>query len=392
MNQYKDQIEHFLEEHRCDMLRDLEDLVRSESYFAEIDHVAACLNRVKDLFEQEGFNCRIEGTADNHAGVLIGIWGAGRSKAPVIFTGHVDTVHPKGSFGENIWRRENGKLYGPGVLDMKGGIIMSLYVIKALKSLGFDERPVKVIWVSNEECDHTGTNADEILARESAGAVCAFNMEACLQGDKLCVYRKSLYNVFATVTGIGGHSGNFFAQGRNAVLEGAEKTCRMARLTDLEKGSTVNVSVFRGGDAQAKIPEKCEMIYDVRYSTPEEGKRLYDSVSEIMESSYIPGTTTEYEIEIPKFKALKDDEGVNGLLTFVNKVLAENNLPLFGSMKMGSCSDAGNVQSAGVPILDCCGIVGEFFHSLREYADEKSLYSRALIWALVLLELDHFQM
>ena len=165
----------------------------------------------------------------------------------------------------------------------------------------------------------------------------------------------------------------------------------MAQLTDMDKGSTVNVSVFHGGDAQAKIPETCEMIYDVRYSTPEEGKRLYDAVAEIMETAYIPGTTTEYEIEIPKFKALKDDEGVMGLLGFVNRVLAENDLPAFGSMKMGSCSDAGNVQVAGVPILDCCGIVGEFFHSLREYADEESLYRRTLIWTLVVLALGEFK-
>ena len=186
MNAYKKQIEQFLAEHREEMLEKLEALVRVESYFGEIDNAAACLQWIKSAFEDEGFDCRIEGTAENHAGVLVGVWGAELPGAPVIFTGHVDTVHPKGCFGENIWRREAGKLYGPGVLDMKGGIIMSLYVVKALKQLGFSERPIKVIWVSNEECDHTGTNADEILTRESAGAICAFNMEACLQGDKLC--------------------------------------------------------------------------------------------------------------------------------------------------------------------------------------------------------------
>lgn len=390
MDSRKSQIQQFITEHSKEMLATLEEIVRLEDFFDEKDHVETCMAYVRHEFEAEGFVCHYRETSEKRAGVLVGTLGADRPSAPIVFSGHLDTVHPSGSFSKEVFRVEDGKIFGPGALDMKGGVIIALYVVKALNHLGYCERPIKIVFAGDEESDHIGGNADEVITEESRGALCVFNMEIGNPGNELCVARKSLYNVYATVKGIGGHSGNFFEQGRNAVHEAALKTCEMIPLTDLEKGTTVTTSVFRGGDVVAKIPDHCELAFDLRYATAEEGERLLKSVKTIMETTHIDGTSTEYEIVKPKFAPYEAREDVLQCLNFVNKVMRDNELPEFGTIKKAACSDAGNIQAAGVPILDSCGIVGDFAHSLQEYADVQSMYDRTLIWTLVVLNAEQF--
>jgi len=392
MEKYREQILKFIEEHKEEMLGKLEQAVRMESFFDETEHVQAYMNWIKAEYEAAGFDCRILETegGSGHAGVLTGILGAERPGKSVLFSGHLDTVHPFGSF-ENVWKEEEGKLYGPGVLDMKGGVIIALYVAKALESIGFNERPVKFVYVGDEECDHVNSNADKILMENAAGSICAFNMETALPDHYICVKRKSLYNVWAKVYGVGGHSGNFFEKGRNAVTEASWKVLKMSELTDLSKGITVNASIIKGGQTQAKIPDYCEIAFDARYSTAEDGRKLYQDIRNIMDTNYVDGTHTEAVIEVPGFQPFEDTPEIYRLLDFVNGIAKENGLPELKPIKLGACSDAGNVESAGVPVLDGCGIIGEFNHSLKEYAVKESMYERVLLWAMTVLSLRAFE-
>ena len=128
--------------------------------------------------EAAGFRCWTAPSRPDRCSVLLGLWGEGNPGKPVVFAGHIDTVHPKGSFGkDDPFYIEDGKAYGPGVLDMKGGIIIALYVVKALASLGYDERPIKFLFAGEEEGDHVDTDVDLLFTEECKGALCAFNME-----------------------------------------------------------------------------------------------------------------------------------------------------------------------------------------------------------------------
>lgn len=389
MEQYKNQIQAFIDAHRGEILSKLEHAVRMESFFGEPDHVRTFMEWVKAEYEAVGFDCEIVKTQGEHADILTGILGKDRPGKPVLMSGHLDTVHPFGSF-DTVWREEDGKLFGPGVLDMKGGVIIALYVAKALESIGFNERPIKVTYMGDEECDHVKSDSDKLLIQNAAGCVCAFNMETALPNSYICVKRKSLYNVWATVHGIGGHSGNFFEQGRNAINEAAWKVMKMSELTDLSKGITVNASIIKGGKTQAKIPDLCEIAFDARYSSAEDGKKLYADIKEILETNHVDGTHTDAVIEIPGFQPFEDREEIYHLLDFVNEVARELGMDEFKAIKLGACSDAGNIQSAGVPVLDGCGIVGEFNHSLNEYAVKESLYDRIMLWSMVILNLEKF--
>ena len=390
MNPYKSQIHDYIEAHREEMLEQWRTLVNLEGYFEEQENVEKVAAYLKTEFEKEGFECHIEPSPVKRAGVLVGILGKDRPNAPVLFSGHMDTVHPTGAFGPSPFRIEDGKAFGPGVLDMKGGIIIALYVAKALNHIGFDERPIKIVFAGDEEGDHEGTDFANYMGAQAQGSICAFNMETGNIENRLCVGRKTLYNVNAKIKGIGGHSGNDFAKGANAVHEAVMKTYHMIPLTDMEAGSTVTTSVLQGGDIVARIPECCTLAYDVRYATAAEGARLKKSVAEIMETTYVPGTNTEYEIVEANFPPYEETEDVLRLLNFVNRVAAENGFPEFGSIKLGGASDAGNIQRAGVPVLCSCGVTGEYNHNAKEYAVVQSLFDRTELWTLAVLSLERF--
>lgn len=391
MKQYYNDIHAYVQSHKDDMIAIWRNLVNLEGYYEEKENVEKVADYLKALFEQEGFACHIEPSPVERAGVLVGILGEDRPNAPVIFSGHMDTVHPTGCFGtQKPFRIEDGRAFGPGVLDMKGGIVIALYVAKALNHIGFTERPIKIIFAGDEEGDHEGTDFANYMRQQAKGAVCAFNMETGNIENRLCVGRKTLYNVSLKVTGIGGHSGNDFSKGANAVHEAVAKTYHMMSLTDIEKESTVTTSILKGGDLNARIPDYCETTYDVRFATALEGKRLKKSITEIMETTYVPGTTSEFEIVAGNFMPFEETKDVQRLLTFVNNVVTEVGFPAFGSVKLGGASDAGNIQSAGIPVLCSCGVVGEYNHNLKEYAIVQSLFDRTEIWAQVTLSLGKF--
>src|SRR5699024_9592704 len=165
-------------------------------------------------------------------------------------------------FEEDPFYIEGNKAFGPGVMDMKGGIVIALYVVKALNELNYEERPIKIIFVGDEEIGHTGSISDEIIAREAEGGICAFNMEPGRMDDCLTVGRKGNIDCHVTVHGVGGHVVNAFLQGRNAIEEMAHKIIRLQSLTDYKNGNVVSVDVIEGGTVSNAIPDRCKIEID----------------------------------------------------------------------------------------------------------------------------------
>ena len=211
MEKIYEDIAAYIDSHREEMLEKLKELVNLEGHFEEKENVEQARSWLQKELEAEGFVCRVREVAPDRAGILIGILGENRPGKPVMFTGHVDTVHHKGSFGgDNPFRAENGMLYGPGVLDMKGGLIIALYAVKALNAIGYDSHPIKFLVDGEEESDHVGNDCDKYMTEESRGCLAAFNMECGELGNRLCTARKSQFTFYLTVDGVGGHAGNDF--------------------------------------------------------------------------------------------------------------------------------------------------------------------------------------
>ena len=384
MNQYYNEINRFIDAHKDEMVEKWKTLVNMEGHYDEKENVERAAGWLKNEFEQEGFQCRIHEVMKERAGILVGVLGSDRPGKPVIFSGHIDTVHHSGSFGkENPFEIRDGKAYGPGVLDMKGGIIISLYVVKALNHLGYNEHPIKILYAGEEESDHIGNDADIFYTEESKGALCAFNMETGHIENRLCVGRKTQYTVRAKVHGLGGHAGNEFTKGKNAVHEAIFKAAELTKLTDLDRGTTVTVSVINSGTNTntTSIPDLSEFAVDIRVFSDEIGKKVLEDVDQIMKKVFVEGTTTEYYVDLAKLHPFEPNPQIMRLFSLVNQVAADHGFAEFGQIQLGGAS-------AGIPVLCSCGPIGEFNHNVREYAVVDSLFERAKIYALTVTEID----
>lgn len=384
-----ERIDAYVQEHRDEILEKFEQLVRLESHFEERDNVLKAMDWVQGEFEAEGFTCRVEGTTEERAGLLIGELGLDRDAPPVILSGHIDTVHREGSFGDEVWRVEGDVVHGAGVNDMKGGIIAALYVVKALHAVGYDRTPLKILFAGDEEGDHIGTDTNVRYTEESRGALAAFNFETGVDGV-FTVARKSCHIFNLTVEGEGGHAGNDFETAKNAVEEAMHKALAIVALTDLSKGTTVSTTLIEGGDHPSAIPDLCRVTLDARVSSVEEKDRIYESVDAICRQTFIPGTKTTYEYYAAKYEGYLENEKISRLHAFVNEISEEIGQPQYGKCFRGGAADSGNIAVADIPVLCSCGIVGSHSHDRREMALLHTLFDRTKLFASVIAEIDRF--
>lgn len=377
-----------IDEHKEDMVQDLRTFADLEGHFEEKDNVLKARTWLQQQLEKEGFACRFREVADDRCGIMIAELGMDRPGKPIIFSGHCDTVHYTGSFGgENPTVIKDGKIFGPGVLDMKGGLIIALYVTKALNFIQYKEHPIKLIVVGEEESDHVGNDGDKILTAESKGALCCFNMETGQMNNSLCTQKKSQFTYYLSVDGVGGHAGNDFLKGRNAINEAVYKIQKIIELTDLSVGTTVTTAVIKGGGHTSGIADHCEVVFDVRVTNENEAKRIMDSMYEITDETFIEGTKSKLTYYRAKLLPLQETKEAIRLLDFVNTVAKDNGFDEFGKVHLGGASDAGNMAAAGIPVLDNCGIIGQYAHNKKEYGIIDSLYSRAKIFAGTVLKI-----
>ena len=390
MDQYCKEINAYIDGHKEEIIAMWRDLVNLESHYDEKENVEKARDFVQKAFEAEGFECHVQEIEEARAGVLIGTLGADRPGKPILFIGHIDTVHHQGAFGRSDpFEIRDGKAYGPGVLDMKGGVILALYVVKALNSIGYDACPLKIVFACEEESDHVNNNCDEIFVDECKGGLCAFCLETGHIENRLCVGRKSIYTLRATIHGIGGHAGNEFTKGRNAVHEAIHKCDKLMALTNLEEGTTATVSMIDcgGNTISAAIPSLSHFTVDFRIISREAGGKLEKQIADIMNQTFIEGTTTEWYIDKAKMHPFHINEDIARFVDLLNAAAKDNGFEPFGTIELGGSSDAGEAFDAGVPVVCSAGPIGEFNHSLQEYAVVDSMFNRSKIYAMAILRM-----
>ncbi|PBF69772.1 peptidase M20 [Clostridioides difficile] len=389
MHTYLNEISKFVDENREEIVSLWKEIVNMESYTHCKESVNKLAKRLKFEFEKEGLDCELVDVGDNGS-TLIGTLGSNIDKKPIIFSGHMDTVFETGTFGENPFKIIEGKAYGPGVLDMKGGIIISLYVIKALNKIGYKERPIKIVFSGDEEIGHKDSTGADVILREAKGGLCAFNMETGLVDNSLCVGRKGRIGCNIHVKGVETHAGNDFEGGRNAIEEMANKILRIQKLTNLDVGTTVSVSVIKGGRVENSIPEDCSIKVDLRFEKVEEMENVKEQVREICKETYIEGTSTEVNF-ISEMMPFETTEDVMRFHTFVNEVSKENGFGELNAKRLGGSSDASYLTIANVPTICSFGVRGEWNHTSREYAVVNSMFERVKLISTVILNLDKFE-
>lgn len=386
MTNQKQKAFQFVDDHRDEMVSLWQEVVMMEGGPHEKEGINKVATRFKKILDDEGATSR---TVDfEKAGsTLIAELGENSSKPGVIFLGHMDTAIAAGATAERPFTIKDGKAYGPGVLDMKGGIVAALYAIKALKSIGYNARPIKVLLAGDEEVLHANSNTPDVLMKEATGYGAAFNVETGFVDDGIVVGRKGVARVMMEVQGVAAHAGNDPENGRSAILEIAHKIIDVQSLTDWEKGITFNVGVMQGGKTSTAVPDYAKIFIDVRYKNPDDLSYFMNQLEGVGNKTYIEGTSTTVTY-MDGMKPMKTTDGVKQLFEVVKEAYEENGFGTPYAKMVGGASDSAYSVLAGVPTVCAMGVKGGRNHSPEEYAVVDSLFERAKLLIACVLKLD----
>lgn len=375
-----DQIHSYIDQQREPMLALWEKLVNTESGTKQIEGVNAVGRILQSEMEVSGMKTRFI-PIDNAGDILIGEWNTESKKAPLLLLGHMDTVFKEGAAAENPFRiDENGMAHGPGVLDMKAGLVMALYTVKALAFVGYSERPIKLIFASDEENLHMFSNAKEVIAAEASGALAAFNFETGYMDNRFIVGRKGGGPVMIQVHGIASHSGIAPEKGRSAVLEAAHKIIEIESQNDIPRGRLMNCGMVTGGIGENTIPDSCTIRIGIRFPNAAVQNEIFEILKHATEHNTVPDTTAELHLN-RVMQCMDTTDGVMALFNHLKKTAEDCGFGKIGCFQVGGLSDSGITVACGIPTVCGMGVRGEGNHTPNEYAEVESLYQRCALAA-----------
>jgi glutamate carboxypeptidase len=384
--QVKEKAFQFIDGKKDDMVALWKDLVNMESGSGYVEGVDAVANRVKEELEASGAQVRI--VEYEKAGNLVIGEIKGGDKPPVLFSGHMDTVFKFGEVSKRPFAIKDGLAYGPGVLDMKGGIVIAIYAARALRAAGYQDRPLKFAFAGDEEIAHPNSNAADIFMAEAKGCAADFNCETAYIDNSVVVGRKGMAAFNLAIHGVASHAGNDPKRGRSAILEMAHKIIDLQNLTNWEEGYTFNVGTITGGTVSNAVPDFCEVSVDIRYIDPDVIGKLKDLVEKTVAKTYIEGTRSEIKGFRQGITAMKTTDSVKKLFELWKKVSEENGFGTPAAITSGGASDAAYAVLGGAPTLCSMGVKGAKNHSPDEFAVVDSLFERAKMLAAITLKLD----
>jgi glutamate carboxypeptidase len=364
------------------MVFDSLDLLRKLVETESPSHDKSAVDKVGRLVAEEcrSLGAEIETVTQSEAGDhILARWGSGPNG--ILLLHHMDTVFPIGTLAAMPFRQDGNKTYGPGVLDMKGGIVVTLSAIRQLRE---DNKmpflPVTALFTSDEEIGSDSSRSlIEDLARESSLVLV---LEPGLVDGSLKVWRKGVGEYHVRVQGRASHAGVAPEEGLNAIQEMAHQVLVIQSLTDYNKGTTLNVGIIKGGTASNVVPAECEIVVDYRVLVPEEAKRVDAAMMSLR--PVMPGTNITVTGGLNR-PPMPEDDSMKKTFARARQIASSIGMELRAG-GTGGGSDANFIAPLGIPVLDGLGPYGEGAHSEREYFFTSSLYSRSgLLAALISL-------
>lgn len=305
----------------------------------------------------------------------------GNGPGGILIMCHLDTVHDIGAINANSPRAKDGKFYGPGAIDMKASIVQTLAALRALADNDkMPSHPITALFTSDEEVGSEASRAlIERLGRQSSLVLC---MEPALADGSLKTWRKGIGGFDIVVRGRSTHAGADHENGVNAVEEMAHQILALQRLTDYDKGTTVNVGVVGGGTRSNVVPDECRIEVDLRVMTPADADSVCATIRSLQPVNPKASLTVTGGMNRPPMPRTG-----NIALAFeiARRIAADLGISLTEG-GTGGGSDANFVAPLGVPVLDGLGPIGNGAHSEREHVVIRSLPERAALLAGLLSE------
>ncbi len=371
------------------MLTELAEMVNTDggSYDkAGVDRTGAQVKRfleshgiaVELLPQQKHGDC-LRGIVDGGHGL-----GTGNQRSNIVLMGHRDTVFPKGEPEHRPFTIKDGRAYGPGVVDMKGGIVMNMFVMAAFKKFGGAPGPIVGLFTGDEEIG--SPEGRPVIEAEAHNARVVFNSEPGRASGNVVKARKGGVFSVVDITGKAAHSGGNFEAGISAIGEAAHKIVAIHALTDLKRGITLNVGLIQGGQSVNTTAPNCQFQIDLRYVEVAERDEIMGKIHDIVAKSYVPGTKATLVVK-GEFRPLNPSPESERVFSVYQAAAAESGLKVEAEFT-GGCADSGFTAALGVPTLCGVGPVGGLAHSPEEYLEVETLVPRAQAMARSIYRLE----
>ncbi|MCA0320113.1 MAG: M20 family metallopeptidase [Proteobacteria bacterium] len=360
------------------LLETVRQWVAIESPTQDVAGVNRMADHAEDLLVAAGAAIeRIPGT-DGYGDILIGRI-AGEEEGPgILVLGHIDTVHPVGTLaGPLPWRVENGRAYGPGIYDMKGGNAMAVAALTHLHATGKRPRlPVSVMFIPDEEVGSPFSRPHiEAEAKRHAIVLVA---EPSGEGGKLTVGRHGIARYYLETTGKPAHAGAYHARGRSAIREMARQVLAVEAMTDYSRTITLNVGTISGGTHENMVPISSRACVYVLVPTAEAEAEVRGRLLALQ--PHDPDVKLDVTLGLYRPSYAKTP-AIQRLYDHAAALLKGSEWPAAGERIAGGGSDGNFTGALGVPTLDGLGVIGDGPHTHYEHIEISCLVPRTRLWA-----------
>jgi len=299
----------------------------------------------------------------------------------IVISAHMDTVHAVGSF-DPVLREDDTYLYGPGAGDCKGGIVMALLAASALKFVGYDRRPIKLVFAADEESG--GPTGRTFYPNELSGAAYMFNAESGIR-NKLVTGRKSSLIARFRISGTPAHIGYLSGTPRSAIREAALKLLALEDASDYDS-LTFCAGTIQGGTVATSVPGVCQLEVNVRIKDEKYINKALLILKDTADHCFVDGTACTLEIlgnTVPMSERAENVE----LCSRFSQISKELGFGHFDAAFVGGASDASYASQMQIPVVCASGPIVDYQHTLNERVDKASMAQRAKIHACLILEL-----
>ncbi|MFM8943773.1 MAG: M20 family metallopeptidase [Actinomycetota bacterium] len=365
------------EARRDAFLADLRDLVDIDSGSHSPAGVNAVVDRLEARFRAGGWTSERTANPGTPYGDLLVSTLDGGAGTRILVIGHTDTVFDDGTVAERPFTITGDRATGPGVNDMKGGVLLAMHAIETLVETGTPFG--RITFVCNPDEEVGSPSSHDVIARLAEDTDVALVFEAAREDGSCVSARKGVSDFEVDVIGRAAHAGVEPERGRSAIVEAAHRAIALHGLNGRWPGVTVNVGTVSGGTRPNVVPAEARMVIDLRSPTAEVQREAEDAIEEVLRTTVDPDVRIEF-VRRTWHRPMEKNEGVARLADLARDVAADLGFA-HRDAATGGGSDACTTAAMGVPTLDGLGPVGGDPHSVKEWMDVPSVPSRIALAA-----------